>query len=79
MFQVKTIVLIKINDRNFFYIFSIFAYQSLSQTCVCKVRTSAKFMSIPQIILNNDILAEEIQKFLAAAFFEIKMKKDSII
>lgn len=36
-------------------------------------------MSILQIVLNNDILAEEIQKFLATAFFEIKIKKDSVI
>lgn len=73
----KTIVLIKMKGRNFSYTFSIFTYQSLSQTCVCKVHTSAKFMSIPQIVLNNDIFAEKIEKYLAFAFFEIK--KDSVI
>lgn len=34
-------------------------------------------MSILQIVLNNDILAEEIQKLVAIAFFEIK--KENVI
>lgn len=56
-FEQKTIALIEINVGNlFFCTFSIFACQSLSQACVCKGCTNAKFVSIPQIVPNNDIL-----------------------
>lgn len=67
-FKQKTISLIEINVTIFFCTFFIFTCQSLSQACVCKGRTSAKFVSIPQIILNNDILMEENRKLVVVAF-----------
>lgn len=57
-----------------FALFLFFHITVTDMRATCKVRTSVKFMSIPQIVLNNDILAEGIQK-VAVAFFSNKERK----
>lgn len=56
-FKQKTIALIEITSAIFFFCtFSIFLRQSLSQPRICKGCTNVKFVSILQIVPNNDIL-----------------------
>jgi len=43
-----------------------------------KRRTSAKFMSISQIILNNDILMEKIWEFIMVLFILIRKIEDCV-